>query len=92
MRPAALNVLKALYQGIPISASKGFDFGTTRITNEISTIRNKYDIGVITERVDTSNGKWFGVYRLERTSKNLERVRKIIEQHSQKDEVQESRN
>ncbi len=88
MRRAVFNVLKALYEGKEVTATNAIHYGTTRITNEIGILRNVLDIDIITDRVETSNGKWFGSYRLIRTKENIRRTDKILERY--KHETQES--
>lgn len=90
MRGAVIATLQALYDGKSVTANKSLECGTTRITNEISTLRNGLNIDIITDRVETENHKWYGSYRLIRTSENLEKVRVILELDSQSDESQES--
>ena len=85
MKGAIKITLKALYEGKNISA-KNTPY-TTRLSNIISTLRNKHDIKIVTDRVNLSNGKWYGSYRLNRDIENLNKVKKLISQ----DEVQESR-
>ncbi len=90
MRGAVITTLKALYEGKQVTALRGGQYKTTRITNEISTLRNELNIDIITDRINTENGKWYGSYRLIRTEENLERVKAILGIFSQDDEVQES--
>ncbi len=90
MRGAVTSTLQALYDGKEVTASKSLECSTTRITNEISTLRNGLGIDIITDRIETKNRKWYGRYRLIRTEENLEKVRVILGLHSKKDEVQES--
>lgn len=91
MRGAVIATLKALYEGKEVTANKAKECNTTRITNEISTLRNILEIDIITDRVETKNRKWFGSYRLIRTKDNLEKVRAILGISPNQDEVQESR-
>ena len=90
MRGAVLATLQALYEGKEVTARKSLECDTTRISNEISTLRNGLDIDIITDRIETENRKWYGSYRLIRTEKNLEKVRVILGLHSKQDEGQES--
>jgi hypothetical protein len=92
MRGAVITTLKALYEGKKVTATQSIKCDTTRITNEISTLRNVLGIDIITDRINTKDRKWFGSYRLIRTKENLKRVRALLEQHSKKDEVQKSQN
>ena len=92
MRGAVTATLKALYERKEVTANKGKECSTTRITNEISTLRNVLGIDIITDRVETENRKWYGSYRLIRTKENLEKVRVILGLHSKQDEVQKSQN
>ena len=79
MRGAVIATLKALYEGKKVTALNSGQHKTTRITNEISTLRNELGIDIITDRINTDNGKWYGSYRLIRTPENLERVKRILE-------------
>ena len=90
MRGAVIVTLKALYEGKKITANSMKECNTTRVSNEIGTLKNKLDIDIIMERVNTENHKWYGRYHLVRTKGNLERVIRILEIHSKQDEVQES--
>ncbi len=90
MRGAVIATLLALYEGKEVTANKSLECDTTRISNEISTLRNGLGIDIITDRVETDNRKWYGSYRLIRTEENLEKVRVILGLHSKKDGVQES--
>ena len=87
MRRAIITTLQSLYDGKEVTASKSIECDTTRISNEISTLRNGLDIDIITDRIDTENGKWYGSYRLIRTKENLEKVRVLLGLHSKNDEV-----
>ena len=90
MRGAVIATLQALYDCNEVTARKSLECDTTRISNEITTLRNGLGIDIITDRIDTENRKWYGSYRLIRTKKNLEKARVILGLHSKKDEVQES--
>ena len=90
MRGAVIATLQALYDGKEVTANKSLECNTTRVSNEISTLRNALGIDIITDRVETENHKWYGSYRLIRTVENLEKVKVILGLHSQKDEVQKS--
>lgn len=83
MRGAVIATLQALYEGKEVTACKGLECSTTRITNEISTLRNILDIDIITDRVETENQKWYGSYRLIRTEENLKKVNVLLELHKQ---------
>lgn len=91
MRGAVMATLQALYASKEVTANKSKECSTTRITNEISTLRNILGINIITDRIETENKKWYGSYRLIRTEENLEKVRVILGLHSKQDEVQKSR-
>lgn len=78
MRTAVISTLKALYAGKEVTAYKGSKYKTTRISNEISILRNDLGIDIITDRVKTSSNKWYGSYRLIRSEDNLKRVQKIL--------------
>jgi len=90
MRGAVIATLQALYDGKEVTANKSLECSTTRISNEIGTLRNGLGIDIITDRIETENHKWYGSYRLIRTKENLEKVRVILGLHSPKDESQES--
>ncbi len=84
MKSAIKITLKALYEGKVITANN--TPYTTRITNIISVLRNQYGIGIVTDRVNLKNGKWYGSYRLVSSKENLKKVRLLINQ----DEAKES--
>ncbi len=86
MRQAVLIVLQALdNQAREISPFRSEErFKTTRITNEISYIRNKLGIDVITDMVRKPNARPYGKYCLKRSKENLEKVRKYLSTHSTK--------
>lgn len=86
MRQAVLIVLQALdNQANEISSFRSEErFRTTRITNEISYIRNTLNIEVITDIVRKPNARPYGKYRLKRSEKNLKKVKKILTTHSTK--------
>lgn len=90
MRGAVITTLKALYEGKEITANKSLECNTTRITNEISTIRNDLGIDIITDRINLENKKWYGSYRLVRTDNNLNKVRDILQICSKLNEAQGS--
>ena len=92
MRGAVIATLQALYDGKEVTADKSLECGTTRITNEISTLRNALGIDIITDRVETETKKWYGSYRLIRNDENLKKVSVVLGLHSETDEAQESRN
>ncbi|HIP19755.1 MAG TPA: hypothetical protein EYG70_01370 [Sulfurimonas sp.] len=85
MKSAIKITLQALYEGKEITANN--TPYTTRISNIISVLRNQYDIGIITDRVNLKSGKWYGSYRLDGSDKNLDKVRLLTKQ----DEIKESR-
>ena len=89
MRGAVIATLKALYESKEVTAGKSMQYGTTRITNEINTLRNALGIDIITDRVETESRKWYGSYRLIRTKENLEKVNVVLALHK-KDESQKS--
>ncbi len=78
MRTAVLTTLKALYDAKEVTANKSLECSTTRITNEISTLRNNLEIDIITDRITTKNKKCYGSYRLVRSDKNIKRVEDIL--------------
>ena len=83
MKNAIHITLKALYEGKEITANN--TPYTTRITNIISILRNRYNIDIITDNVKLSNGKWYGSYRLNQSEKNIEKVRKLTKQDEEKE-------
>jgi hypothetical protein len=87
MRGAVITTLKALYEGKEITANKSLECDTTRITNEISTLRNDLGIDIITDRINLKNQKWYGSYRLVRTDANLKKVRDILKVYSNSNEA-----
>ncbi|MGJ0311329.1 hypothetical protein [Aliarcobacter cryaerophilus] len=82
MRTAVITTLKALYESKEVTANKSLECETTRITNEISLLRNDLGIDIITDRVPTKNKKWYGSYRLIRSNENLKRVQEILSIYS----------
>ena len=87
MRGAIITTLKALYENKEVTANKSLECDTTRITNEISTLRNDFAIDIITDRINTKNKKWYGSYRLVRTDENLKKVKKILAIYPNKNET-----
>ena len=87
MRGAIITTLKALYEGKEVTANKSLECNTTRITNEITTLRNDLGIDVITDRINLENKKWYGSYRLVRTDENLTKVREILAIYSKEDKA-----
>lgn len=87
MRGAVITTLQALYDGKEVTAEKSLEYSTTRITNEISTLRNDFDVDIITDRVPTKNKKWYGSYRLVRSVENIQRVREILAIYSTSNEA-----
>jgi len=79
MRTAVITTLKALLDGNEVTANKSIACDTTRITNEISTLRNDLGIDIITDRIPTINKKWYGSYRLVRTNENLKKVKSLLD-------------
>ncbi len=92
MRDAIITTLKALYEGKKVTANRSYECNTTRITNEISSLRNTFKIAIITDRVSTEKYKWYGSYRLVRTGKNLKKVRAILDIYSNQNESSKSSN
>jgi hypothetical protein len=90
MRGAVITTLKALYEEKEVTASKSSECETTRITNEITVLRNMLNVDIITDRVNTINRKWYGSYRLVRTDENLARVRDILAIYSKQNEAKSS--
>ena len=78
MRRAVIATLEALYNGMEVTAAKGLECKTTRITNEISMLRNILEIDINTDRVNTVGGKWYGSYRLVRTRENISKTIAIL--------------
>lgn len=78
MRKATLQTLKALYEGVEVNASNSLKFGTTRITNEIATLRNEHNIKIETQKVKLDSKKWYGNYKLVRSSENLQNVKRLL--------------
>ncbi len=92
MRGAIIVTLKALYEKKEVTATKAIECNTTRVSNEIGTLRRDLGIDIITDRINTKNNRWYGSYRLVRTKENLKKVRALLEKHSKQDEVQKSQN
>lgn len=92
MRGAVITTLQALYNGKEVTAEKSLQCNTTRITNEISILRNEFDINIITDRIPTKNKKWYGSYRLVRSEINLKKVREILAIYSTSNEADKGKN
>ena len=90
MRSAVITTLQALYDGKEVTAEKSLECSTTRITNEISTLRNDFEVDIITDRIPIKNKKWYGSYRLVRSEVNLQKVREILAIYSSRNEAQGS--
>ncbi len=86
MRQAVIIVLDALMnKNKEVSTLRSEErFKTTRITNEISYIRNKLGIDIITEMVRKPNARPYGKYHIKRSKENLKRVKKILTTHTTK--------
>lgn len=91
MRDAIITTLKALYDGKEVTANKSLECNTTRITNEITALRNDLEIDIITDRINIKNKKWYGSYRLVRTDENLKKVRDILAIYSKINEAKSSK-
>lgn len=92
MRTAVLTTLKALYDRKEVTANKSLECDTTRITNEISTLRNVLEVDIITDRIPTKNKKWYGSYRLVRTKDNLEKVKNLLNLYSKSKNLKSAKN
>ncbi len=92
MRQAVIIVLQALEnQKDEVSSWRSEErFKTTRITNEISYIRNTLNIGVITDMVRKPNARPYGKYSLKRSEDNLQKVRKYLSTHSTKNALKKA--
>ena len=89
MRQAVFIVLHALVDDIEEISTLRSEarFSTTRMSNEIDTLRNKLGVDIDMHRVyyDPRNKrKYYGKYTLVQTQKNLEKVKKILTTHSTK--------
>jgi len=84
MREAVYSTLKALYESKEVTVKKQLKYGTTRISNEISTLRNNFNVKIITDRITTKTKKSYGSYRLIRTDKNLKIVKEMLNKYSPK--------
>ncbi len=84
MNKAVIATLQALLAGKEVTALNSGKYYSTRITNEISTLRNKLGVDIITERIVTKNNRWYGSYRLVKTTDNLKKAKKILSSHSNK--------
>ena len=92
MRKAIIKTLQALYDGKEVTASNSLTYLTTRITNEISILRNSYGIAITTDRIHLSSKRWYGSYRLVRSDNNIKKVREILKIDSTIDEVSRCKN
>jgi len=86
MRQAVSIVLKALHdENCEVSSWRSEErFRTTRITNEISYIRNTLNIDIITDIVRKPNARPYGRYSLKRSQQNLKKVKEILTTYSTK--------
>jgi hypothetical protein len=92
MRYATYKTLERLYQNQEVSANTNLQCSTTRITNEISALRNTFKVDIVTQRKLLENKKWYGSYKLVKTEKNLKRVRAILEECSNLYEAKSCKN
>ena len=92
MRNAVIRTLKALYSEKEVTAINSIEYNSTRITNEISILRNFLGVLIVTDRVSLENKKWYGSYRLIRTNENLKKVRNILKKYSNQDEAKKCKN
>lgn len=92
MRPAVLKTLKGLYEGKKVTALTCGQFDSTRITNEITVLRNSLGIDIITDRVQKDHKKWYGSYRLVRTEDNLKIVKALLEAYSNEKKATQGEN
>lgn len=82
MRTAVIITLKSLFDRKEVTANKSIECNSTRITNEISTLRNDLGIDIIMDRIPIKNKKWYGSYRLVNSKENIERVETLLELYS----------
>jgi len=87
MRSAVIITLQALYECKEVTAKNSIECDTTRVSNEILTLRNTLGVEIATDRITTINRKWYGSYRLIRTDENLKKVREILEKYSNSNET-----
>lgn len=89
MRQAVFSVLQALVDGREeVSTLRSEErFCTTRMSNEIDTLRNALGVDIDMDRVyyDPRNKrKHYRKYTLVQTQKNLQKVKEILTTHSTK--------
>jgi len=89
MRQAVYIVLDALMKGTEeVSTLRSEErFSTTRLTNEIDTLRNELGINIKMSRIyynPTNKRKYYGIYTLVCSEKNLKKVKKILSIHQSK--------
>jgi len=84
MREAVYSTLKALYESKEVTVKKQLEYGTTRISNEKSILKNRFNIDIAMDRIKIKNRKWYGSYRLIRTDKNLKIVKEMLDKYSPK--------
>ena len=87
MRQAVFIVLHALVDETEeVSTLRSEErFSTTRLTNEIDTLRNELSIDIDMNRVyydPLNKRKYYGKYTLVQSPKNLKRVKEILTTHS----------
>lgn len=94
MRQAAILTLKGLYNSEVVTVAKQSNYKTTRLTNEISTLRNDFGIDIITDMIRSKYQyhKPYGSYRLNRSKENLEKVRKILAKYSNPKNLKSAKN
>lgn len=91
MGKAVLATLQALLAGKEVTALNGGKYHTTRITNIISTLRNKLEIDVITEKIITENS-FYGSYKLTQTPKNLKKANEVLKKLAKSNEAKKCKN
>lgn len=91
MRKGVYTTLIKLYRGKEVTANSNLECNTTRITNEISILRNELGIDIITDRIKTKYS-WCGAYRLNRTPKNLKIVSEVLKTFTKQNEAKTGKN
>lgn len=78
MNSSTQSILRALIsRSDEVSALNSGKFLTTRITNHICLLR-QYGIQIDTQMVKANSGKWYGTYKLMRSSKNIAKAKKVL--------------
>ncbi len=90
MSKAVLATLQALVAAKEVTAMNSGKYHTTRITNIISILRNKFGVAIITVKVMTEYS-FYGSYKLKKTRKNLKKVREVLKTLTKSNEAKKGK-